>query len=266
MASYTKTCSLAKNLVNLTELGPRPVITWDQHERIRRNKEIWDNPESIVHRLPKHYQRVNNENDFNSENEYLFQVVLEQSCVGEADPDPVRTSYISILLRWEEDGRVEDRGLTDFMMNFRWLMNLSLCRKSQFCLSIVPNRTKDSGVVKASSRATTSRDRRSRRKFSQGIGSHVCGSPGWKRTFTTPRSWTRICAFRPPNACCGSSTGITAWISTYLRHPTLTSTPDWDCIWSDRFSSSWQKRLDWLGNSTTVLLKFISFPELPSNR
>ena len=57
MASYTKTCSLAKNLVNLTELGPRPVITWDQHERIRRNKEIWDNPESIVHRLPKHYQR-----------------------------------------------------------------------------------------------------------------------------------------------------------------------------------------------------------------
>jgi len=32
------------------------VITWDKHERIRRNKEIWDNKDSIVHRLPKHYQ------------------------------------------------------------------------------------------------------------------------------------------------------------------------------------------------------------------
>ena len=48
--------SLVKNLKNLTSLRPRPVITWDKTERIRRNKEIWDNKESIVHRLPLHYQ------------------------------------------------------------------------------------------------------------------------------------------------------------------------------------------------------------------
>jgi large subunit ribosomal protein L28 len=48
--------SLVKNLKNLTSLRPRPVITWDKSERIRRNKEIWDNKESIVHRLPLHYQ------------------------------------------------------------------------------------------------------------------------------------------------------------------------------------------------------------------
>jgi len=48
--------SLAKNLIPMTRAPPRPVITWDKHERIRRNKEIWDNKNSIVHRLPKHYQ------------------------------------------------------------------------------------------------------------------------------------------------------------------------------------------------------------------
>jgi large subunit ribosomal protein L28 len=48
--------SLLKNIKKLTPLLPRPVITWDKHERIRRNKEIWDNKESIVHRLPLHYQ------------------------------------------------------------------------------------------------------------------------------------------------------------------------------------------------------------------
>jgi hypothetical protein len=47
--------SLMKNLKPLTSLLPKPVITWDKHERIVRNKEIWDNPKSIVHRLPKHY-------------------------------------------------------------------------------------------------------------------------------------------------------------------------------------------------------------------
>lgn len=48
--------SLVKNLKPLTKLPPRPVITWDKQERILRNKEIWDNKKSVVHRLPKHYQ------------------------------------------------------------------------------------------------------------------------------------------------------------------------------------------------------------------
>ncbi|WKY14521.1 hypothetical protein Q1695_000223 [Nippostrongylus brasiliensis] len=47
--------SLTKNLRILTSVGPRSVITWDKAERIRRNEEIWANPESIVHRLPDHY-------------------------------------------------------------------------------------------------------------------------------------------------------------------------------------------------------------------
>ncbi|PAV71053.1 hypothetical protein WR25_19956 [Diploscapter pachys] len=48
--------SLVKNLVNLTKALPRPVVTWDKAERIRRNEEIWKNPDSIVHRLPEHYK------------------------------------------------------------------------------------------------------------------------------------------------------------------------------------------------------------------
>lgn len=48
--------SFAKNLKPLTKTPPKPVITWDKHERIVRNKEIWANKDSIVHRLPKHYQ------------------------------------------------------------------------------------------------------------------------------------------------------------------------------------------------------------------
>ncbi|XGW35547.1 hypothetical protein V3C99_019067 [Haemonchus contortus] len=47
--------SLTKNLKSLTSVGPRAVITWDKAERIRRNEEIWANPDSIVHRLPEHY-------------------------------------------------------------------------------------------------------------------------------------------------------------------------------------------------------------------
>ncbi|KAL3111573.1 hypothetical protein niasHT_019920 [Heterodera trifolii] len=54
--SFAKSCSLAKHCKPLTAAPPRPVITWDKHERIRRNKEIWDNPKSVVHRLPRHYQ------------------------------------------------------------------------------------------------------------------------------------------------------------------------------------------------------------------
>ncbi|VDK86178.1 unnamed protein product [Litomosoides sigmodontis] len=48
---------LAKNLKPVTNFPPRPVITWDRAERIRRNKEIWDNKNSIVHRLPHHYKK-----------------------------------------------------------------------------------------------------------------------------------------------------------------------------------------------------------------
>jgi hypothetical protein len=58
--SIVKSCSLTKNLIKLTDLPPKPVVTWDMHERIKRNKEIWGNPDSIVHRLPKHYQEVEN--------------------------------------------------------------------------------------------------------------------------------------------------------------------------------------------------------------
>uniref|UniRef100_A0A0K0D2P2 Dolichyl-diphosphooligosaccharide--protein glycosyltransferase subunit 2 n=1 Tax=Angiostrongylus cantonensis TaxID=6313 RepID=A0A0K0D2P2_ANGCA len=47
--------SLTKNLKSLTSVGPRAIVTWDKAERIRRNGEIWANPDSIVHRLPKHY-------------------------------------------------------------------------------------------------------------------------------------------------------------------------------------------------------------------
>ncbi|KHN73389.1 39S ribosomal protein L28, mitochondrial [Toxocara canis] len=49
--------SLTKNLKALSSAAPRVVISWDRAERIRRNKEIWDNKESIVHRLPMHYQK-----------------------------------------------------------------------------------------------------------------------------------------------------------------------------------------------------------------
>ncbi|CAD5215732.1 unnamed protein product [Bursaphelenchus okinawaensis] len=49
--------SLAKNLQVLTKLKPRPVITWDKAERIKRNQEIWKDPKSVVHRLPLHYQK-----------------------------------------------------------------------------------------------------------------------------------------------------------------------------------------------------------------
>jgi len=48
--------SLAKHLKPLTNLAPRPVVTWDKYERIMRHKEIWDDPKSVVHRLPKFYQ------------------------------------------------------------------------------------------------------------------------------------------------------------------------------------------------------------------
>ncbi|KAL7077768.1 hypothetical protein ACQ4LE_003494 [Meloidogyne hapla] len=53
----TKSCSFTKSLIPLTDKAPRAILTWNMHEKIRRNKEIWDDPESIVHRLPKHYQR-----------------------------------------------------------------------------------------------------------------------------------------------------------------------------------------------------------------
>uniref|UniRef100_A0A183BJI2 Large ribosomal subunit protein bL28m n=1 Tax=Globodera pallida TaxID=36090 RepID=A0A183BJI2_GLOPA len=45
--SFAKSCSLAKHCKPLTAAPPKPVITWDKHERIRRNKAIWDNPKSV---------------------------------------------------------------------------------------------------------------------------------------------------------------------------------------------------------------------------
>ncbi|EJW80445.1 hypothetical protein WUBG_08646 [Wuchereria bancrofti] len=51
------TSCLVKNLKAVSSLAPVPIITWDRAERIRRNKEIWDNKNSIVHRLPYHYKK-----------------------------------------------------------------------------------------------------------------------------------------------------------------------------------------------------------------
>ena len=48
--------SFTKNLIPLTSLPPKPIVTWDKYLRVTRHLEIWNNPNSIVHRLPKHYQ------------------------------------------------------------------------------------------------------------------------------------------------------------------------------------------------------------------
>ncbi|CAL2034959.1 unnamed protein product [Caenorhabditis brenneri] len=49
--------SLAKNLKNLTPNLRQAIVTWDKAERIRRNEEIFQNSESVVHRLPNHYKK-----------------------------------------------------------------------------------------------------------------------------------------------------------------------------------------------------------------
>ncbi|MCP9262201.1 39S ribosomal protein L28, mitochondrial [Dirofilaria immitis] len=49
-----------KNLKSVTNLAPVPIITWDRAERIRRNKEIWDNKNSIFvlsQAKPVHYRK-----------------------------------------------------------------------------------------------------------------------------------------------------------------------------------------------------------------
>jgi len=49
--------SLIKNLMPLSELPPDDkIVTWDVYKKVQRHLEIWNNPKSIVHRLPKHYQ------------------------------------------------------------------------------------------------------------------------------------------------------------------------------------------------------------------
>lgn len=78
-----------KNLKPLTSAPPRPVITWDKHARIVRNKEIWDQAESIVHRLPQHYQQ-----------RYWRNTVL-------ADASPVHYEKPQNRLMWDERRLVE---------------------------------------------------------------------------------------------------------------------------------------------------------------
>ena len=75
MSAFMKPCSLTKNVVPLTKVAPRPVITWDKHERLNRNKEIWDDPKSIVHRLPKHYQEVWEHNSKKQRNNLSFSII-----------------------------------------------------------------------------------------------------------------------------------------------------------------------------------------------
>uniref|UniRef100_A0A0N5AES1 39S ribosomal protein L28, mitochondrial n=1 Tax=Syphacia muris TaxID=451379 RepID=A0A0N5AES1_9BILA len=48
--------ALARNVKSVSLGLPKKVITWDRVYRIKRNKEIWDNPNSVVHRLPRFYQ------------------------------------------------------------------------------------------------------------------------------------------------------------------------------------------------------------------
>jgi len=48
--------SLTKNLIPITDLLPRSIVTWDKFLRVQRHLDIWNTPNSIVHRLPKHYQ------------------------------------------------------------------------------------------------------------------------------------------------------------------------------------------------------------------
>uniref|UniRef100_A0AC35U134 39S ribosomal protein L28, mitochondrial n=1 Tax=Rhabditophanes sp. KR3021 TaxID=114890 RepID=A0AC35U134_9BILA len=48
--------SLFKNLKTVTTALPKPIVSWDKAERIQRNKDIWDDKDSIVHRLPEHYK------------------------------------------------------------------------------------------------------------------------------------------------------------------------------------------------------------------
>lgn len=80
--------SLFKNLQPLTRARPRPVIAWDKCERIQRNKEIWDDPNSVVHRLPLHYQKR------------YWQNVL-------SDAAPVHYEPPQCSLMWDPKRRVE---------------------------------------------------------------------------------------------------------------------------------------------------------------
>ncbi|VDP29437.1 unnamed protein product [Soboliphyme baturini] len=41
----------------MSVLRPRPVITWQKAQKIWRSWEIWQQPDSIVHRLPEFYKR-----------------------------------------------------------------------------------------------------------------------------------------------------------------------------------------------------------------
>ncbi|EFO98767.1 hypothetical protein CRE_31545 [Caenorhabditis remanei] len=54
---FAEMASLAKNLKNLTPNVRKVAVTWDKAERIRRNEEIFKNPDSVVHRLPEHYKK-----------------------------------------------------------------------------------------------------------------------------------------------------------------------------------------------------------------
>ncbi|KAI1708883.1 ribophorin II [Ditylenchus destructor] len=80
--------SFPKNLRPLTHLPPRPVITWDKYERIKRNQEIWSDKSSVVHRLPKHYQL-----------RYWKNILLDRTPVH-YKPPPFR-------FYWDENRKVE---------------------------------------------------------------------------------------------------------------------------------------------------------------
>lgn len=67
----------AAQIANLTrKLKPKPVVTWDKLERIWRNWEIWQDKDSIVHKLPEHYKK-----------RYWENILRDKKCVHYQAPE-----------------------------------------------------------------------------------------------------------------------------------------------------------------------------------
>lgn len=74
-----------------SKLRPRAIIDWEKSERIIRHKEIWDDKDSIVHRLPLHYQR-----------NYWKNYVLADRAPVHYDPPAERFWYDDKRNEWRE--------------------------------------------------------------------------------------------------------------------------------------------------------------------
>jgi hypothetical protein len=182
--SSVKSCSLTKNLIKLTDLPPKPVVTWDMHERIKRNKEIWGNPDSIVHRLPKHYQEV--ENLINNErNDVAF---LRD--IGRISYFHEKSQFIMIHRSFAFIGT--QRGMYNWKRRFHTFFYLDSKfiyhhRNIQYYPSIVQNRIRAFGVVRVLSRAITNRSHIRKRRFYLASGFHDFGFPCSESKFFTQK-------------------------------------------------------------------------------